>query len=551
MIRASQAIFALAVCFLVHPIHAALDPEKFVDSVRCTDCHDDATEVWLKTKHKESQDMRRNPLAREYAQALGLKPSAMRKPEGECASCHFTSGVRNKRVRILTGVSCQSCHGPGLDWVDFHDDFGGPGETKQTEDLAHRHDRLQRMTDAGMIHPADLYGLARNCTSCHLVSNQWLVNNTEHSIGSDFDLLERSQGNIRHYPEADDARQYQLKIAGLIAALEVTYASLADAEPGSRFGDAMEKRAGIARQEVIALADSTEDPFLMQVASIVDDQEPRAGNSKLKPIAQRIYDQARQIRTRDGLVINTSQVAYGEISLLRQKDDETRSGNMAKQSASYFFPLDSASAKKVLSRHFAYLRQLRQDFLPGFGSGNANTIAASASQNRAEVPASITAINVISPNSKVQCRSRYPWRRGFAKISISDLTPDKCFGIDVEKANGQELALFAETADGEVVRLLPNSCNFLGSEQNQAAKQSKVRLPQKDNGLHSAVFSSSEFWSLYAVVYPNAAFDQISPLLTEAADICAEGQASKLDLADRLNAIHAESNKQIQFLKAD
>ncbi|MGK0339802.1 MAG: hypothetical protein ACJAYE_002380 [Candidatus Azotimanducaceae bacterium] len=305
--------------------------------------------------------MKRNPLAKKYVTALGMKASAVKKPESECASCHFTPGMRNNRARILAGVSCQSCHGPAADWIEFHDEYG-LGVTKETESLEHRQDRLQRMTDSGMIHPADLYGLARNCTSCHLVSSEWIVNNTDHSIGSDFYLLERSQGNIKHYPEADDARQYQFKIAGLIATLEVTYASLAEAEPGGRFGDAMTERATSARDELSALADSTQDPFLLRIASIAKSQYPKAGNAKLTAVAANIYNQSRQIKTRDGLLINTSRIASAQLELLRGTDEETRLSTLSTREVSYFFPLPPEKAKSVLRKHYEkFLRRWGSD----------------------------------------------------------------------------------------------------------------------------------------------------------------------------------------------
>lgn len=71
---------------------------KFVGDKACKTCHKVEHESWLASKHAN-------------AWAL-LKAEEQAKPE--CASCHSTG--KTAADSLLTGVGCESCHGPGSEY---------------------------------------------------------------------------------------------------------------------------------------------------------------------------------------------------------------------------------------------------------------------------------------------------------------------------------------------------------------------------------------------------------------------------------------------------
>ncbi len=52
--------------------------------------------------------------------------------------CHYTPQVSNDQLRAFSGVSCESCHGAGRDWINVHNDYGGKGFDHASETPEHR-----------------------------------------------------------------------------------------------------------------------------------------------------------------------------------------------------------------------------------------------------------------------------------------------------------------------------------------------------------------------------------------------------------------------------
>ena len=158
------------------------DPAKIVGPDACGECHKSSVAAWKETHHSSTfKDLPRKKEAREIAAAMGLKRI---KAGGDCLTCHFTSQMDGDEPKPIAGITCESCHGAGKDWINVHSNYGGKGVTIDTEDPAHKKERYAQSEAAGMIRPLDLYAVAQNCYSCHTVPNEKLVNTGGHKISN-------------------------------------------------------------------------------------------------------------------------------------------------------------------------------------------------------------------------------------------------------------------------------------------------------------------------------------------------------------------------------
>ena len=250
-----------------------IGPDKFDNN--CSSCHTLEAEAWLQTRHYATfKDRHRSDRAKEILQNMDQKSM---KRAGDCRSCHYTSIVKNDKLRATWGVSCESCHSPGRDWNDIHNKEGGDptkatvvwGKGKdETPELQKA--RLDAAEKAGMIHSQMIYDIATNCFSCHTVPNETLVNKGNHLAGSDFDLVAWSQGEIRHNfsssPGAPDnatnrkataEQKRRIYVVGAVVDLEYTLRNLANVkEVGGAFHKAMIERGNATHAKVKAILDA-------------------------------------------------------------------------------------------------------------------------------------------------------------------------------------------------------------------------------------------------------------------------------------------------------
>ena len=174
----------------------SFDHAKVMGAEACAKCHESEVYQWKLTPHQQTIDtLHRKPEAKAIAKRLGLRSV---KRNDTCVRCHYTRFEVRGRVRIDSGVSCESCHGPSLDWLELHSDYG-PGATRQTESAEHRKERREASIAAGMNNPSNLYLIARQCLDCHTTPDERLVDEGGHPAGSlGFDLVAWSQGIVRH-----------------------------------------------------------------------------------------------------------------------------------------------------------------------------------------------------------------------------------------------------------------------------------------------------------------------------------------------------------------
>jgi hypothetical protein len=251
----------------------ASDPAKIVGANACAECHKQEAEAWKGTPHfKTFREMPRKPEAKEIAEKMGLRRI---KSESLCLNCHFTVQQKNNKEEAISGISCESCHSAGQDWIKVHNGFSG--KTEKTETKAEEEARWKLAESKGMIGPRSLYRLAKNCYSCHVVPQEDLVNKGGHKAGSSFELVSWSQGEVRHntwYSKGKEnvaagaARKRMLYLVGLGVELETGLRAIGKATLRRAYAFAMAKRVDRARKQLAAAAKAA--PNVPEIAKMVE-----------------------------------------------------------------------------------------------------------------------------------------------------------------------------------------------------------------------------------------------------------------------------------------
>ena len=251
----------------------ATDSAKIVGPNACAECHKQEVEAWKGTHHfRTFREMPRNTEANEIAEKMGLRRI---KSESLCLNCHFTVQQKNNKEEPISGVSCESCHGAGQDWIKVHSGFSGKKE--QTETKAEEEARWKLADSKGMIRPRSLYQLAKNCFGCHVVPQEDLVNKGGHRAGSDFELVSWSQGEVLHntwYSKGKDnvpasaARKRMLYLVGLGVDLETALRAVGKATVRKPYAFEMAARADRARKQLAAAAKAA--PNVPEIAKMVE-----------------------------------------------------------------------------------------------------------------------------------------------------------------------------------------------------------------------------------------------------------------------------------------
>ena len=251
----------------------ATDSAKIVGPNACAECHKQEVEAWKGTHHfKTFREMPRNTEANEIAEKMGVRRI---KSESLCLNCHFTVQQKNNKEEPVAGISCESCHGAGKDWIKVHSGFSGKKE--QTETKAEEEARWKLADSKGMIRPRSLYQLAKNCYGCHVVPQEDLVNKGGHRAGSDFELVSWSQGEVLHntwYSKGKDnvpasaARKRMLYLVGLGVELETALRAVGKATVRKPYAFEMAARADRARKQLAAAAKAA--PNVPEIAKMVE-----------------------------------------------------------------------------------------------------------------------------------------------------------------------------------------------------------------------------------------------------------------------------------------
>ena len=272
------------------------DPAKVLTAGTCVKCHAAETEVWKGTAHfRTFEQLHRSSQAKEIAQKMGISSI---KRSNVCVQCHYTQQVQEGATRVVSGISCESCHGAAKDWIFLHNDYGGLGITKETESATHREERLRTSITNGMRNPHNLYLIARSCLACHTVPHEKLVNVGGHVAGSaEFDFVAWSQGKIKHnfYSHngknivSSPERLRLMYLVGLVAELEFSTRATAQATEKGNYGITVAKRAAETSQQLFTIQQTLRHPLLEELLTAFASAELSTNNSsELNQVADRI-----------------------------------------------------------------------------------------------------------------------------------------------------------------------------------------------------------------------------------------------------------------------
>jgi hypothetical protein len=241
----------------------------------------------MRTAHFATFDtLHRTPRAKDIADRLGERSI---KRSGVCTQCHYTQQRQEGRLRVVAGVSCESCHGGAADWLAVHADYGGAGVTKEMESAQHRAKRVEESIARGMNNPHNIYLIARQCYDCHTVPDERLVNVGGHLAGSqEFELVAWSQGIVRHNflrtggttnGTLTPAELRVMFVAGAMTNLEYSLRAVAAATEQATFGLASAQRAARMKRRLHEIQRLIDEPLLGPALEAVATVELRLGNA--------------------------------------------------------------------------------------------------------------------------------------------------------------------------------------------------------------------------------------------------------------------------------
>jgi Cytochrome c554 and c-prime len=270
---------AIALCLLpttrAAEIAYHLDPTKVMGPAACNECHAPEVEAWKHTHHYDTfYTMHRRPEAREIADKLGIRRM---KNESLCMGCHYTDQTdEDGKVTAISGISCESCHSAGKDWIKVHSAKDDPNRLVKAEKL-------------GMLRPSDYYHVAANCFSCHTVPNEKLVNVGGHKAGSDFELVSWLSGEVRHNlqksagkvnEEIPIEQRRMLYIIGRALDFEYSLRGLANATVDGAYSKAMLDRINTAKGHLEEIEKASGLEEVKKMIAAVNFSELKPGNAE-------------------------------------------------------------------------------------------------------------------------------------------------------------------------------------------------------------------------------------------------------------------------------
>ncbi len=263
----------LAISAIAADVTSAPDAAKVVGPNACAECHKQESEAWQASHHfKTFREMPRRKEANEIGERLGIQRV---RADSQCLGCHYTVQQKDGRPQPIAGISCESCHSAGDDWIRIHSQFSG--KTEKTESKAEADARWKAAESKGMIRPSSFYRIAKNCLGCHVVPREELVNKGGHPAGSAFDLVAWSQGEVRHNTWhskgkqnvlANAPRKRMLYLVGLGVELETSLRAVGKATVRRTYAFEMAKRVDRARKQLAVAAKAA--PDVPEIAKMVE-----------------------------------------------------------------------------------------------------------------------------------------------------------------------------------------------------------------------------------------------------------------------------------------
>ena len=280
---------------------AEYDAAKVAGHESCAECHASESTAWKKTPHSATWDTLHT---KDEAKAIAEKMGVRSVKRGDlCLNCHYTRKDEGG-IKPISGVSCESCHGPAAGWIKLHNDYGGPDVKKEAESPAHKAERFQKAMAGGMLPPDDIYLVAQNCYNCHTVPNEKLVNTGGHKAGSEgFELVAWSQGMVRHNyhrtggktNEASKPERLRVMyVVGLMVELEYSLRGVAPATEKAAYAVTMAKRAKAAREKLASVQAKAQIPEVASALEVAEGAKLSLNNAEaLNAAAEKVAAAAK------------------------------------------------------------------------------------------------------------------------------------------------------------------------------------------------------------------------------------------------------------------
>jgi len=110
------------------------DSASYVGSKTCKKCHHKVYKSWAKTKMGKALETLKPGNAKAQKEKFKLDPSKDYSRDEKCIKCHVTGFGKPggyvipdpsdkkavRKAKKLAGVGCESCHGPGSEYVKLH-----------------------------------------------------------------------------------------------------------------------------------------------------------------------------------------------------------------------------------------------------------------------------------------------------------------------------------------------------------------------------------------------------------------------------------------------
>ena len=279
------------------------DLSNVIGSKECGECHKSEVFTWKDTHHSTTFNLLpRKKNTKAISKKMGIRSV---KRDSDCLTCHFTSQIIDKKEKAISGIACESCHGPAKKWIKIHGDYGGKKVTKEMETPEHKADRFAKIEAANMIRPNDLYRVAENCYQCHTVPNEKLVNVGGHKAGSDFELVSWSQGEVRHNflhssdkgnRQASQERKRLMFIVGRALHLEYSLRGVSQSTEKAKYAVTMAKRVVKIKKDLAAIQKVVNVPEIANMLSIAKSVKLKLNNeAALLVAADKVAEEAKKL----------------------------------------------------------------------------------------------------------------------------------------------------------------------------------------------------------------------------------------------------------------
>lgn len=140
--------FSCMIVFLAGISAPRANELEFVSSKKCKMCHLKQYSSWEETKMARALEVLKPGQAVEAKKKQGLDPEADYTSDPECLQCHSTGYgkpggfVSLEETPNLAGVGCESCHGPGSEYLK-----------PELMSLKNKEHTLESVREAGLIYP--------------------------------------------------------------------------------------------------------------------------------------------------------------------------------------------------------------------------------------------------------------------------------------------------------------------------------------------------------------------------------------------------------------